>query len=228
MPLPRSDKNAVIERYSQRFAEHGYSPKTLGWDKGKQDIRFAVLTSQYDFRGKSVLDIGCGFGDLNRTLQKSCGTEYRYHGVDLVPVLIEHARTLYRESHIRFSCADILSDDIGGDYDYAIASGIFNFKLRDVANYDFIQAVIIKALSLCRDGLAFDFLSDKVDYQHEHTFHSSPERILALAYQQSRNVVLRNDYMPFEFSLHINKDGSFDREDTVFHHYKQRQQRLVS
>jgi 2-polyprenyl-3-methyl-5-hydroxy-6-metoxy-1,4-benzoquinol methylase len=76
MPLPPQEQEAVVQRYSRRFAEHGYSPKTLGWDKGKQDIRFAVLTSQYDFAGKRVLDIGCGFGDLNRTLRARYGANY--------------------------------------------------------------------------------------------------------------------------------------------------------
>lgn len=228
MTLPSSDHQATVQRYSRRFAEHGYSPKTLGWDKGKQDLRFAILTSHYDFRGKRVLDIGCGFGDLNLTLKKDYGTDYHYHGVDLVPVLIERARTLYPGNHIQFSCADILSDDFSGTYDYAVASGVFNHKLTDMGNYDFIQAVLKKALTLCRDGLAFDFLSDKVDYRHDHTFHSSPERILEFAYRHSRNVVLRNDYMPFEFSLLINQRDSFDRDDTVFHHYKQRQPRPTS
>ena len=79
-----------------------------------------------------------------------------------------------------------------------------------------------KALSICRDGLAFDFLSDKVGYQNSQTFHSGPERILGMAYKHSRNVVLRNDYMPFEFAVFINKDSSFKTEDTIFNHYKRR------
>lgn len=73
---------------------------------------------------------------------------------------------------------------------------------------------------LCSDGLAFDFLSDKVDYRHEHTFHSSPEKVLEIAYKYSRNIVLRNDYMPFEFAIIIFKDDGFDKQDTVFHRYK--------
>ena len=92
-------------------------------------------------------------------------------------------------------------------------------------NYDFIDACIDKALAVCRDGLAFDFLSDKVDFQLEHTFHSSPERILEMAYRYSRNVILRNDYMPFEFSVFIFNDDSFSADDTVFERYKQLQRR---
>ena len=31
MPLPQTEHDAVIERYSRRFEEYGYDPKTLGW-----------------------------------------------------------------------------------------------------------------------------------------------------------------------------------------------------
>ena len=169
-----------------------------------------------------MLDIGCGFGDLNQVLEHRAGGNYEYHGVDLVPVLLEQGKELYEAENIHFVCADILAENFMGDYDYAVASGLFNFKFRDASNYDFIEAVMHKALSICRDGLAFDFLSDKVAYQSSETFHSSPERILSMAYKHSRNVVLRNDYMPFEFAVFINKDSSFKTEDTVFNHYKRR------
>jgi len=222
MSLPQAEQDAIIERYAGRFREYGYNPKTLGWDKGKQQIRFRVLTSQYDFRGKQVLDIGCGFGDLNQMLKHRAGSEYEYRGVDFVPVLIEKAKELYPAESIRFSCTDILAENFTGSYDYAVASGLFNTRFRDFSNYDFIEAVMHKALSLCRDGLAFDFLSDKVSYHNSQTFHSSPERILGMAYKHSRNIILRNDYMPFEFAVFINKDSSFNKEDTIFNHYKSR------
>ena len=224
MSLPVNEKNKVIDRYTERFRVHGYSPKTLGWDKGKQDIRFGVLTSRYDFHGKSVLDIGCGFGDLNKTLVACCGgNDYRYHGIDLVQALIDEGRQRYLLPNVRFTCGDILDGSTEGDegiYDYAIASGIFNFKLVEMDNYAYIESVIRTALRLCREGVAFDFLSDKVDRQYEHTFHSSPEKILGIAFKYSRNVILRNDYMPFEFALFINKDDSFLKEDTVFNHFR--------
>jgi hypothetical protein len=63
-------------------------------------------------------------------------------------------------------------------------------------------------------------LSDKVDYKLPHTFHCAPERALAMAYGLTRNVVLRSDYMPFEFSLFMYKDDTFSSEDTLFHRYK--------
>lgn len=218
--MPLSDKQETIERYSSRYQKFGYSPKSLGWDKGKQDVRFEILTSQYDFSEKSILDIGCGFGDLNKTLNEKYANNYSYLGVDLVPALVNEARKQYVGDNINFRTGDFLDISFENTFDFVIASGIFNHRLNNVNNYDLIEAAIIKALSLSNDGLAFDFLSDKVDYQLEHTFHSSPEIILSIAYKYSRNIVMRNDYMPFEFALFIFKDDSFSTEDTLFNRFK--------
>ncbi len=222
MKLDDKDLEIVRTRYAARLREYGVTPGALGWDKGKQEIRFDVLTSQYDCKGKSFLDIGCGFGDLIGTLEKK-SSSFTYYGVDLVPELIEVARVLHPEGHVRFDVMDFLAGPVSGEFDYAIASGIFNFKLVQGDNYEFVRSAMEKALGLCRDGLAFDFLSDKVDYRYEHTFHYSPERLLGMAYSFSRNVVLRNDYMPFEFSVFIFKDGTFSKEDTLFTRYKELQ-----
>lgn len=219
MELNEKDTQKVIDRYTERYQKFGYDPKTLGWLKGKQELRFSILTSQIDLEGKSVCDIGCGFGDLNGFLRSKL-QQYSYFGIDMVESLIKEANMRYANDKVHFQCGDFLKEEIP-EFDYAIASGIFNFKLEGEDNYTYIENVIRKALSLCKEGLAFDFLSDKVDYfNYEHTFHSSPEQILSIAYKYTRNVVLRNDYMPFEFSVFLFKDDSFDKEDTVFRLYK--------
>lgn len=207
--------NDIVTRYESRYREYGYTPRTLDWDKGKQQLRFSVLTSQYDCRGKTILDIGCGFGDLNVTLNQATAGNYQYLGIDVTPSLLSEATVRYGSPTIQFKCGDFLALNIP-EADYAIASGTFNLKLTDGNNLDFIEAVFQKTFDICRDGFAFDFLSDKVDFRKENTFHSSPEQILALAYRFSRRVILRNDYMPFEFSVFVFKDDSFDPKRTIF------------
>lgn len=219
MQYSSRDEHDVKERYSQQFKQYGYSPKALGWDKGKQDVRFDVLTSQYDFAGKSILDVGCGFGDLNTTLTAKYGTNYTYHGVDLVAEIIDEGRKRFTAPHITFSTGSFLTETYPM-YDYVIASGIFNIKMKELAGYDFISLCMHKAFAITRDGIAFDFLSDKVDYQYEHSFHSAPAHILEMAFTLTRNVMLRNDYMPFEFAVFLCKDDSFLSEDTLFQRYK--------
>lgn len=59
------DREGYRCRYAKRLTEFGYDPKTLGWNSGKQQERFQVLTSFVPPEAcGSVLDVGCGFGDL--------------------------------------------------------------------------------------------------------------------------------------------------------------------
>lgn len=220
--MNNQDRARIIEKYRKGYVEHGYSPKTLGWDKGRQAIRFEVLLSFFECYGKSILDIGCGFGDLNRVLARKIGDSYSYLGVDLVDELIDEGRLHYSQDHIRFLNTDFLEYSFTEKFDIVVASGIFNHKFDSGSNDLFVERVLKKAWSLCTEGLAFDFLSDKVDYRYSHTYHNNPERILRLAYELSRNIVLRNDYMPFEFCLYVGKDDTFDQSDAVFNVHKKR------
>lgn len=218
--MDNQDRVGTVEKYRKGYEQHGYSPKALGWDKGRQDIRFKVLLSFFECRGKSILDIGCGFGDLNRVLHRKIGDSYKYLGIDLVGELIDEGRCQYPQENIRFLNSDFLEYPFTETFDIVVASGIFNHKFASGNNDFFVERVLKKAWNLCTEGFAFDFLSDKVDYRHEHTYHNNPEHILRLAYGLSRNVVLRNDYMPFEFCLHVGKDDTFDRTDAIFKTHK--------
>lgn len=118
MELNSSNRNKYVELYSKRYKEYGYNPKTLGWFKGKQDIRFDVLTSQVDLTGKNILDIGCGFGDLNICLMNKFG-HYSYSGIDVVPVLIEEAKNKYASTDDvprKFYCDDFLSKEFSENF----------------------------------------------------------------------------------------------------------------
>ena len=217
----QKDIDCVKRRYSKRYDEFGYSPKTLGWIKGKQDIRFNSLTSRYNFENKHILDIGSGFGDLVKTLSAKTNS-YKYTGVELVEEFIVEAKKRYQGNNIKFINANILEYEFDEIFDFAIASGIFNYRLSNDNNYEFVEQIIQKTLEMTKDGLAFDFLSDKVDFiKYDYTFHNSPEKILEIAYKFSRNVIIKNDYMPFEFTLFIFKDDSFDKDDTIFNRFKE-------
>lgn len=218
--MPETDKETVVKRYSERYKEFGYSPKSLGWNKGKQDLRYYILLEEFDLENKSILDIGCGFGDANKLIRKRT-KNYKYLGIDIVEELIVEAKKQYIENEkINFKLDDFLKIEIEEDYDIVVSSGVFNFKLQDADNYKFINSFMKKAFSIAKEGFAFDFLSNKVDFQYDHTFHSTPSIILEMGYELSRNIILKNHYMPFEFALIVFKDDGFTKEDTIFTRYK--------
>lgn len=220
------DTERVYDFYKSNYEKYGYSVKSLAWIKGKQNIRFDALTKFFDLNHSfSMLDIGCGFGDVNKFFMQKNITEYRYHGIDLVEGMISTANAMYNnDDNISFSCGDFLTNISNGQkYDYIIASGIFNFQMYEVDNYKNVEEILKKALSICNQNgaVSFDFQSDKVDYFSDSgvSFYNSPEKILSIAYKYSRNVILNNLYMPFEFALTVFKDDSIEKSSLVFNKF---------
>lgn len=220
-----ADAKRVFDFYNGNYEKYGYSVKSLAWNKGKQNIRFSKLLQSASLKnGVRILDIGCGFGDLIKYINLQGVDDFQYTGIDLVENFIFEASKIYiDDSQKRFVCGDFLQYSFGIEkYDIIIASGIFNFKMRDIDNYENIRLVLNKAYELCsEDGvIAFDFQSDKVDYiANDIVFHNSPEKVISIAYEFSRNILFDNSYMPFEFSLIINKNDSFNRETTTFNKF---------
>lgn len=205
--------------YQEKFKIHGHHEASLGWSKGKQFIRFHALTQTFSLENKSILDIGCGFGDFVNFAKENKISYSAYHGIDLMNEFIEIAKKEHgQDGKNKFEVKN-LNDLNEGQFDYAFASGIFGHKLyaNEEENYLYIEKTIEKALSMTRESVAFDFISDKTDYKTSgDDFHANPGRILEIGYKFSKNVILDNSIMPFEFTLIINKDQSFRKETTVF------------
>jgi SAM-dependent methyltransferase len=205
--MDSKDKENYIKRYTERFHQFGYDPRTLGWsdDKIKQKLRFIALANVGDLNNKTILDIGCGFGDFYGFL-KDLKINVNYIGIDIVPILLENAKKLWPSAN--FYEYDILNDNwLNLEADYVFASGIFNAKVQTLGgNTNYIEAMINKMFEISRVGVCADFFSSYVDYQHEIAYHTSPEWIFSVAKKLSKRICIRHDYLPFEFCLYIYKN----------------------
>lgn len=214
------DRKEYVERYRERLRRFAYSPETLGWGThGRQEVRFSVLSEHaLSHPTSSVLDVGCGFADLYDYLL-NFGWRGKYTGVDLVPDLLEVARDRHRDLDLRV--IDITDQGSGlGSYDFVIASGVFNARLRIGDNREHIARALSAIYSLSRVALSVDFLSTYVDFQRENAWHTDPSWALAEARKLSRRLALRLDYMPYEFALTIFRDDSIS-ERNVFERFEQ-------
>lgn len=98
--------------------------------------------------GASVLEIGCGRGDLLAALEPAVGV-----GVDMTPQMIEQARTLHPD--LEFHVADVHELDLPGrTFDFIILSDVIN-DLWDV------QATLARLRPCCTPStrLVFNFFS---------------------------------------------------------------------
>jgi SAM-dependent methyltransferase len=210
------EKQRVIDRYSARFDEHGYSQESLGWGpKGRQELRFEVLSSYWDFAGKHVLDLGAGFGDLFRFLEPR-GIA-RYTGIELTPCLVEEGRGKFGgDDRFELVEGDVTDRSSLPSCDIVLISGLFNFRLTDADNYDFIRDLLGTAFLLASDGVAANFITDRVDYTEELIFNANPEQILDIGLGLTKRLIMRMDYMPFEYTMFLDAAQSFDPGTAVF------------
>jgi len=206
------DIKITQQRYIKRHQTFGYSPQTLGWGKhGRQALRFSVLTGVGDLQGKSVLDVGCGFGDLYGYLAEQ-GWTGRYVGIDLVPDLV-------KEGQIRFPNADLRVGDFEEQifdkpFDYVIASGIFNFRLIQEDNWTYIMRTLKNMLALASSGVAVDFMTSWVDFQNPIAYHTDPCMLIQNIRNLTRRFVLKQDYMPYEYALYLYHDTPINHDNT--------------
>ena len=214
--MKEHEKNKIISRYSKRLKEFGATAKTLGWDKERHFLRYHILLSQWDYQGDSVLDFGCGFGDMYYYIQRN-NLDIKYFGADINPALLNQGKQKYPNVELRE--VDFLREENSRNYDYIMSSGVHNFKLED--NWAFIENTMSKFNQCASKGFALNFISNKVDESHkqDHLYYTDPVAVIELAYSFSRRVTLRNDYMPFEFTIFVDKRDNFDSKKVIYNKY---------
>jgi SAM-dependent methyltransferase len=214
--MNEKEKSETIKRYNQRLEEFGYNPLSLGWgEKNRANLRFEILLSQWDFNRANILDFGCGFGDLHNYMKNSGIIDFSYTGVDINENLIKKGLEVY--PGLNLINADWLESAPEDTFDYILSSGVFNHKLED--NFEFITKAMQLFNRLSKKGFALNFLSDKVEFEYDYTYHASPSKILEMGYLFSNKIVLRNDYMPYEFTLFVNKQEEMDLTYAVYPEY---------
>lgn len=215
------DVGELRERYRRRFSQYGYDPRTLGWNAGSQRVRFeAVLEGLREEDYPSVLDVGCGFGDL-LTVLRARGWRGRYTGIDLVPELIDEARRRHADDgDASFACSEITAIARERASAMAVAIGIFNHRLhRD--NMEFVREMIAVMWASSTEVVVCDFLSttSEPDRRRDDLFYADPGALLAEAHVHSRRAMLHHAYMPFEFQVKIWHHDEFRKDMPVFAPY---------
>jgi SAM-dependent methyltransferase len=196
------DYETIIRYFSDRFMKYGVDSKTLDWgSRESQALRFSVLADIGRLDGASVLDVGCGLGDLLQWFRDN-DLDVDYTGIDITPVFIEEARK--RFSDVRFEVCDLLTlEGSEEEYDYVFSSGIF--YLCRSKPYEFMKAMVTRMFSICRLGLAFNTLSAWTGDGEEGEFNTDPITVLEFCKMLTPRMVFRHDYHPSDCTFYLYK-----------------------
>jgi len=199
---------ATLARYSERYHKLGKHVHTLGWGSEEQQYyRFTQVLRAAVLEGKSVLDIGCGFGDfLSSCSDAGCGLEH-YTGWDINPDLVSEAKQQHPNSS--FAVLNLAEqEELTPVAEVGVMLGVLNLNFKEAYdNMVFSKMMIEKAFSAVSETLVVDFLSlyHTPDYPEEDfVFYHDPAEMLAFALELTSNARLFHDYAPIpqkEFML---------------------------
>jgi len=189
--------------YDNRVNNYGFSAATVGWKSYEQQrLRFDVLTLALDLKNKSILDIGCGLGDLANYLEASKINFKEYSGIDVSDNMLMMAKqNVLPQLPVFFFNMNILKDPISTEYDFAIMSGLLNLKQSDLPPLVLLDIFLSKTRAIVKQGLAFNLLTDKVDYIQPHHVHFNPKEVRSVTEKYFNQVSIHENYGLYEFTV---------------------------
>lgn len=200
------------EHYRSLFNSHENSPAAVQQPSAaEQTQRFRLLTEKIPNHA-SIIDVGCGLGDLVPFLRNS-GHTGAYLGLDFLPEFVTSASTRFGSfPSVRFAQFDFNKDTIPTGFDYAVVSGAFNNRLADGSNLASMLRVISMLAENVYCGVAFNGLSTHVEFTDDELFYVAPEYLFDQIREKiCKFVSLRHDYVlrdggyPYEFTMYLQK-----------------------
>jgi SAM-dependent methyltransferase len=209
----------IIDEYRAAFKRHGDSMESVLWTKGRQKIRFVILTAHILDDGFSILDFGCGLAHLKDYLDERFKT-YKYSGADFVPEFIANNRT--RHSRASFYEVDTPAR-VPGEFDHVLMSGIFNlcYAENEEENFEFVKRVLREAFTKTKVSLAVDFRRDRTNYREPNAYYQSLPALYDFACSElSSRIKFDLSYMPYEYSMIVFKDSAPVEPVNVYRGYE--------
>jgi len=184
--------------YHNALKKHGISARGLNWNsRESQEIRFAVLTQllKEELATCSIVDAGCGFGDLYLYWEKEKTLPQSYIGIDCVEKFVEISQE--RVKNTIFLHRDIIKDALPKAHWY-VASGSLNI-LNDFDTWLFLE----KMLENASKGVVFNIL---LGSNPKSSFNYKTKKEMSdFAQEKNLHIEIAQGYLPRDMSVKLTK-----------------------
>jgi len=166
-----------------------------------QVSRFSVLAQVVDVAGSTVLDVGCGVGDLYGYLKSEGKRPSAYHGIEINPRMVAAARAKHPDAV--FELRDLVADPLPEQsVDYVMESGIFNLATPHWRETTY--GTVAAMYRVCRIAVAVNFLSSYSGNSQPDSHYTDPAEMMRfVAEKLSWRFALRHDYRKNDFTVFI-------------------------
>lgn len=203
--------------YRGLLEKHAGTPMAVSSESAAHKrLRFDQIAKVFgDDESFSLHDVGMGLGAFGSYLgEKHPHRKISYSGSEILPEFVEGARAAHPSS--TFFCRDIAERPGEEAYDYVILSGVFHQR-RDTSIPDwekFSRMILKNAWSMCRKGLAFNFISPFVDFYQTEVYYANLPRLMQFVVEElSRFFIVNHSYALFEFTMLIYREGVIAARD---------------
>lgn len=199
-------EKATVMHYHRHRIEQFESGtiKALGWrGEASQRERFRVLAGVGDLTGCSVLDAGCGHGDLKDYLDQRY-SDFAYIGIDQMPEFIAEARARHAGRPDTYFYQADFTDAALPPVDYVLACGALGYRCE---NAWFYVDMIRKLYDAAKVALAFNMLDAERFAPHDFLMGHDREGILAFCRSLAPRVELISGYLDDDFTVFVYRDS---------------------
>lgn len=198
--------------YGTTFATFGATARGVDWGREEDVvIRYQKMLSMSGLaRGNvtTLLDVGCGYGGL-LDFALSEGHCISYTGIDVVESMILYGAARHRAA--RFIVGDVLEYAFSSKFDYVVCNGVLTQKLvasnKEMDRY--ANDIIRRLFDLCNVGIAFNIMTDQVNFRADNLYYRSPAEVLNFCREHlSRRVLLDHSYPLYEYTVFVYKNMS--------------------
>ena len=203
MTTKQVETKIITNKDHYDYFTHHYKPDDsmyVGWGDAHKQLRcFSSLLRIVEYTNSTLLDVGCGVGDLNIILN-GLNKDVLYTGIDNHPKMIDAARKRYADKSFVF---DSLKDH-KKRYDYVVACGVFNLRTRDQMTD--LYVAVKKMAELAKHGVALNLLSSTgATYQAPELYYYDPAETLVYLTRSGFKADIRHDYAIDDFTIYIRK-----------------------
>lgn len=188
------------QEYKEKYFQYGTSFKALKWrSQNAMQLRHKELLKDLDINNKSILDFGCGFGNLIKSL-KLKGDNFKYLGVDIVDDFIKKAKEEY--PNYNFMIRNFLEEPLPGKFDIVIASGSLNSNFENPL--EFRKRAIKLLFNHCNYAFAFNMSGahpQPKTPRNSTVYYADSLEILKYCTTLTPKIVLRNSYRSKDFTI---------------------------
>ena len=151
--------------------------------------------------GYTLLDIGCGYGDLKKYLDQR-HSDFTYIGIDQMQQFISEAKKRYSGCPATYFYQTDFAAVEFPEVDFVIASGAFGYRCT---NSNFHFEMIRKMYTAASRAVAFNMLDAACFPEHDLLIGHDLERVVAFCQQLSHRVEVISGYLVDDFTVFMYK-----------------------